>query len=337
MTKIENVWRELKSATYGDAGSGRISRKIPLVSPCPIYFAIEKPSENYLVMLEVEKKHLSTMEYAPQLREISLTVESVDDDSMALLCLRTNHTKYNDIFSVLATDLSYYLSRHSTGSQVVSSFFHRLGNWQHFFDKGVGALSIEAQIGLYGELYFLDTILTHPSMATDVVASWTGSGGAAHDFQFPGIAVEVKTSAVKSPQKMMISNENQLDNSLVGDLFVLFLSVAIQKGSIHTLPSIVAKLRQMLALTPAARLFDDRLCQAGYIDEHAYRYDPIGFVIKEVFTFRIDDAFPKLTSIDLPDGVGDLKYSVVIDCCKKFEIPFDVMMHSITEAMNDGE
>lgn len=334
MTKIENIWRELESATYG-GGSGRISRKVPLVSPCPIYFAIEKPSENYLVLLEIGKKYLSQMESAPQLREISLTVESADDESMAMLCLKTNHTKYNDIFSTLATDLSCYLSRHSTSSQVVSSFFHRLGSWQHFFDKGVGALSTEAQIGLYGELYFLDAILDYSSQAANVVASWTGTDGAAHDFQFPGVAVEVKASAANSPQKMMISNENQLDHSLVGDLFVFFLSVAIQKGSMHTLPSIVTKLRQRLEHTPAVELLDNRLCQAGYLDEHAHSYGLLGFEIKDAFTFRVGDGFPQLTGSDLQDGLGDLKYSVVVDCCKSFEIPFDVMLRSITEAMND--
>ncbi len=336
MAKVENIWRELESATHDGTDSGRLVRTVPLASLCPIYFAIEKPSERFMVLLEVEKKHLSAMEYAPQLQEISLTVESADNENMALLCLQTNHTKYNDLFSTLATDLSYYISQHSTASQVITSFFHRLGNWQHFFNKGISTLSIEAQIGLYGELYFLETILSHSSLDLSVVTSWTGPCGTTHDFQFPEVAIEVKASTSKRPQKMSISNENQLDNSLVSNLFVYFLSVAVQNGSIHTLPSIVTRLRQRLAtLTPAAKLFDDRLCQAGYLDEHAFRYERVGFVIKNIFAFKVDDTFPKLTGNGLPDGVGDLKYSVLLDCCKEAEVHFDVMMHSIMEAMND--
>ena len=288
-----------------------------------------------MLLMEVEKKHLALMEHAPRLQEISLTVESADDENMALLCLRTNHVKYNDIFSTLATDLSHYLARHSTSSQVVSSFFSRLGNWQRFFDKGAGGLGIEAQMGLYGELYFLDTVLTNSNSVAGMVTSWTGPEGTSHDFQFPGVAVEVKASAIKSPQKMIISNENQLDNSLCGDLFVFFLSVAMQKGSGCTLSSIVGRLRQRLAQTPVAGLFDDRLYQAGYLDEHARMYDQAGFVNKEILVYKVDDAFPKLTGHDLPDGVGDLKYSVVVDCCKNFETSLDVLMTLITEAMND--
>ena len=334
-TKIENVWQELESATSGRADSGRISRKLPLAAPCTIYFAVEKPSGNFLLLMEVEKKHLVLMEHAPRLQEISLTVESADEENMALLCLRTNHIKYNDIFSTLATDLSHYLARHSTSSQAVSSFFNRLGNWQRFFDKGFDGLGVEAQMGLYGELYLLDTILAHSSSAANIVAAWTGPGGTPHDFQFPGVAVEVKASATKSPQKMMISSENQLDNSLGSDLFVFFLSVAMQKGSGCTLPSIVGRLRQRLAQTPVAGQFDDRLYQAGYLDEHARMYDKTGFVNKEILVYKVDDAFPKLTGHDLPDGVGDLKYSVVVDCCKKFEISPDVLMTLITEVVND--
>jgi hypothetical protein len=39
----------------------------------------------------------------------------------------------------------------------------------------------------------------------------------------------------------------------------------------------------------------------------------------------VREGFPRLLQGNLPDGIGDLKYSVVVSACTPFEIKTDIL------------
>ena len=70
-----------------------------------------------------------------------------------------------------------------------------LAKWRRFW-SGVpaGSLSIEQQVGLFGELYFLSRWLCEALDASTAVSTWRGPGGARNDFEMSGLGIEVKAT-----------------------------------------------------------------------------------------------------------------------------------------------
>ena len=52
------------------------------------------------------------------------------------------------------------------------------------------------------------------------------------------------------------------------------------------------------------------LFDSGYLDEQAERYASTGYNILQELFFRVSEGFPRIIERDLPEGVGDLNYSV---------------------------
>jgi hypothetical protein len=185
----------------------------------------------------------------------------------------------------------------------------------------VEGLGIEAQKGLYGELYFLrEHVLTH--LGTRGVLTWTGPRRAAQDFQFSRWAIEVKTSAVTLPTRIQIASEYQLDDSNLNALFLYYLSIEQSQIDSETLVDIVRSIRERLATDPvASEAFEDSLLDVGYLDAHAFLYSSSGFHIRGSSFYMVTEGFPRITTKDLPQGVGDISYSISITECGKFVVP----------------
>ncbi len=65
--------------------------------------------------------------------------------------------------------------------------------------------------GLWGELHTLHKLLLVSAERAIVLRGWQGNSAASQDFQYPSLAIEVKTTAAKQPQTVRISSERQLD------------------------------------------------------------------------------------------------------------------------------
>jgi hypothetical protein len=45
----------------------------------------------------------------------------------------------------------------------------------------------------------------------------------------------------------------------------------------------------------------------------------------EMKFFEVVESFPRLLQKDLPDGIGDLNYSVILAACAPYEITTDIL------------
>jgi hypothetical protein len=154
------------------------------------------------------------------------------------------------------------------------------------------------------------------------VTSWTGPVGAIQDFSLGSVAVEVKTTAGKQHQRVRIASERQLDDRGLEALLLFHLSVDDRENLGDTLPGIVQRLRGTLGSDgTAAAEFEALLFAAGYHDVHSPRYRT-GYTVREANIFRVTEGFPRLTELNLPEGVGDLSYSVALAACAAFRLDF---------------
>jgi len=321
--KIEDVWNLLEQ-DGNDVSSGYLTRRILPNVNYDVYLAIEKPSNTRLLMLRVSSLFLDRKTIYPT--SSSFTVNRIvlpqDGEEYGTLRLFLTNPRYKDIFTTLVQDIVDYITLIPEGRTAVSAFVVRLKRWQAFLEKNSPeGLSEIAQQGLYGELWFLRQVVFPHLGLLNGIRRWTGPKGTQQDFQFPGCAVEVKTSSAKQHQKLAIASERQLDDTGAGMIVLLHLSLDVRQGQGENLPEIVASVRSLASGDAIAKdELENLLFEIGYLDIHATRYENIGYTIREHNYFKVEKDFPKIIESDLRNGVGDVRYTISVAECKRFSI-----------------
>ncbi len=238
------------------------------------------------------------------------------------LSLRLSAPRYRDVFGVLAQDVVDSVARAPDQRSAVSTFVERLLRWQEFLEQyGPEGLDDLSQRGLYGELWFLwhqAIPLAGPERA---ISAWTGPDRSNQDFQFPSCAVEVKTTASSPHHEVTVSNIRQLDETHVPALLLLHVGLEIRRDVGETLVGMVDALRALLQ--PTSRplsLFEEKLRDWGYLDIHSPRYRQSAYVVRVHDFYRVMGDFPRLVEADLPEGVGNVGYSVSLSACAPYRM-----------------
>jgi hypothetical protein len=101
-------------------------------------------------------------------------------------------------------------------------------------------------------------------------------------------------------------------------LAVLVLDETLVAGV--TLPELVAKARILCGGVTSSPGFDERLLLSGYIDAHAHRYASTRFDLRFMRFFDVRDGFPRLLERDIPNGLTEVKYKVMLSAIAHFRI-----------------
>ena len=64
---------------------------------------------------------------------------------------------------------------------------------------------------------------------------------------------------------------------------------------------------------------DNKLFKCGYLKNHPELY-VIGFKEREMCNYEINEQFPKVTSRELPSGIGNITYVLDLGICEQFQI-----------------
>jgi hypothetical protein len=320
---FEDIWKALASEAATGVANGSIVRRRIFPKERPnIFLAVERPNNARLLLIDLCSDAIPHAQQLPTGEGFSVELVALPETGshLATLALRLTDARYSEIFTVLVEDVVDAAVRTPNDNRMVDQFIARLFAWQRFLaSHGPDGLSREAQQGLYGELHCLRTTVLPALDADSAVKAWTGPSGAVHDFQRPQCAVEVKTSSGKQLQVIWISNERQLDTAHVADLWLSHVSLDISMADGESLNDIVASLRESLAAHDLARqALDDHLWQAGYLDEHADRYETAKYNIRAYRVFHVRDGFPRIVESDLRPGIGDVHYAVSVAECMHY-------------------
>ncbi len=320
----EDTWKLLEEDTAAVSSGYLIRRILPEVR-YDVYLALEKPANTRLLMMRVRHASVGRGTVFPnsssfEVRRVAL---EGDDDAHVTLQLVLTNSRYRDIFTTLVQDIVECIAPIADERNAVAAFITRLRRWQAFLEKhNPEGLSREAQQGLYGELWFLRRVVIPQLGSRRGVQCWTGPRSAQQDFQFEGGAVEVKTSVAKQHQKLSISSERQLDDTGIGQLILLHLSLDAGQGRGESLPEIVASVRSLVENDLLAKEeLETLLFEVGYLDTHASRYEQIGYTQREVNYFKVEGDFPRIVEADLRNGVGDVRYTISVAECRRFSLP----------------
>jgi hypothetical protein len=265
---------------------------------------------------------------------VQFVVNSTDPNSTNSLHFELLDSTHADVFDVIGNNVLSQVLASADDKEAFDAFVAQIQEWQRFLDALPGeALSQQARQGLLAELWFMLEFLLREQTASIAVGSWAGPKAQAKDFQFNGLAVEVKSSAAKEHSRFGVSNELQLDAETVGRLLLCgVLLEPLTAGGI-SLPETIATIRTSLAGDRAVfREFSDKLLQSGYRDIDAQHYVE-RYAVRSVGLFDVRADFPRIVASDLRQGVGDVRYSILLSECERFRLAEDAARLLIQQAL----
>jgi len=163
-------------------------------------------------------------------------------------------------------------------------------------------LGTEAEIGLFGELLFLEGLLKAGVAGAD---AWRGGLREEHDFGFGEGDIEVKTTSGEHRQHR-INGLGQLQETEGSSLWLL--SIQITRGSDgqgRTLPELINDVRD-LGGDLGRKKIDENLSGAGWQNDQHDLYSDVWRLRSRPLLLRVDGSFPRITR-DLISGLQQIE------------------------------
>lgn len=332
---LDALWTNLESG--GDRVGrepGVTVRRIDAQSQEDLFVGVRQPAGTRLLLLKISS--LPRLGDGPliQSRGFTTGVNRFSGDAGHLhLFIESAGASFNEVFGHVAGDVAEHVFSRRPPEQALPVFLGRLDRWKRFFESAGGdSLSEIAVQGLLAELLFLrDFAVPAAKSAHAAVASWAVPEPLSKDFQFAKGAVEVKGSASREHTKVRINGERQLDPTGFEVLYLLAVLLEPVVGAGFTLPETIASVRELLGRDMARDLFEEKLIEFGCLDLHFPRYNR-RYLLQRCRAFHVRDGFPRVPTT-LPNGVGDLNYTVALSACVAFEIELEAVRTLIRESL----
>ena len=328
---ISEIWEILEK----EKSVGLVKRLYSNDVPFHIYGIFQYPERYYGIAFTFSNDIRIDISSFNNLRELKvMLLADTTFENSNLLIIQLMHPNSRDIFATLCENLIQSVICLNTEQKVIRTVVNQLEKWKTLFEKSssTGLTSSEQQ-GLFGELHFLQKLLSKPvTNFYDVLNTWVGVDKALRDFQDSNWAVEVKTTSTNNPQKVIINGERQLDDTLLENLFLSHLSVEISNGNGQTLCQKVAAIRKMLENdVPALSLFDAKLFEAGYLDIHEPFYQDRFYQVRNENYYKIENNFPRIRENELRGGVSDVKYAIILAMCDEYLVSENQFFNTIKD------
>lgn len=216
-----------------------------------------------------------------------------------------------ELFATVVTDICGLIDSSDSCPEelLYQRLLGRVRGWQEFMRRGREGLSVEAELGLVGEICLLRYLLDEGVPLFSAVDGWKGPLDGLHDFQLGAGAIEVKSTMATEGFPVRIASLDQLDDSQCPPLFLAALRFGSTESGM-TLPEYVSSTRQLLEPDPAAtRLFEQALLHVGYLDMQAEVYTR-RFSPSEIRIHLVDSDFPRLTPFNIPTPIRRAQYEL---------------------------
>jgi hypothetical protein len=304
---VREAWSTLEAEPNQVAGL--YERRVHGHSGYELFAGLSRPEKKRRLTLCVPS-HTGTDGLERAARGFTVCRRYNSAERRTMVVLELNQSTFREIFGVMAEDIAQCFVGASTEDGAVAAMRSRLDRWERFMSiVGPNGLSREEQVGLFGELIFLLTLLEAGIPGDKAVSWWHGPDPRNQDFQHGNRSVEVKATTTNSSSILRIANELQLDNSDCETIYLFHLWIKDVENAGLSLPALIDRLRARVAGS-AQPQFDDHLIDAGYHDIHRDLYKDIGYIERERSYYIVEAEFPRVTAKDLRDGVSKVRYQI---------------------------
>lgn len=285
------------------------------------------------LVLRVSPHHMPQLRL-PQLKGIELKIQASEKGSKASLVIRLFEASQRDIFQQLCEDIVRSGEQAATEDEAVARTVTRTWRWHHLLRGGAGLLSASEQIGLMGELALLEHVFIPHCGPSEAMEAWRGPLGGVQDFSYGGLHVEAKARGPSKSDDVRISSEYQLT---VPDGETLFLTVGIFEPADadgETVAEAAARVRLLVSALDVKALprFDALLAAAGLNPDDDY--STWTWREKQHSVFAVREGFPRITPVELPQGVTGVRYGVSLSDCADFLVPGSELTNAVSEDKN---
>lgn len=327
MNRMLEIWSDMEQSSE----AGLLKRLYTNEPDFHIYAIFQNPEGHCGIALSYSKDINLDISTFSNLRDLQVTMQT--DSSFLgnnLLIIKLLFSQSRDVFAVMCENMVQSVLPLRSERDAIKTMLNQLEKWQTLFEKLKGeGLTPSEQLGLYGELHFLQKCLAKQN-ADSTLSSWVGADKAIRDFQYGNWAVEVKTTAGNNHQKVSVSSERQLDETLVGNLFLFHLSVETAKKNGESLPEKVSVIRELLKNDSSVlSSFNNKLIDAGYFERHTHLYEERCYLARNENYYRVDGNFPRIRENEIRDGVGDVKYSIILSQCNEYMVAESTVLNII--------
>ena len=276
-------------------------------------------NNNHLPGLEIrlEQNIKIDSKSLPQAR--NWTIKTLDNR----IIMELKREEYQEIFiKTLNLILTIVILKKIESEKSIKKFLSILNEYKEFFEDehGPRPLKLEAQLGLYGEIFILSQILVKKLKASEALNTWTGPSKSL-DFSTVNSFIEVKTSA---GENLINTTDSQINPNHDKKLFLSFLKIKRDEGG-SDLNELIDAFSKNLKKSSEEdhNNFLLKLMKVGYFEIHKDFYLQ-KFNIDKILYYSVEKKFPFIdkTKIDIPDGIEKIKldYKINLDKCNNFLI-----------------
>lgn len=310
-------WGSLDQPTEGNLTRRRVFEN----SSCNIFIA-QDFERDYLLIFELSRPYQHLLK-GVNISSLNIALFQQANQSF-LLSIKLNDKNSLVIFDYIVHAILIELIDQKDEEKLITYFLRSLKEWQRFLQPIPHSMSEEKIRGLLAELYFmLQLINENHEKADRIISAWCGPSKLQQDFIFEDIAIEVKSIGNTDKQAISISSVNQLQSN-VDDLYLSVFKVLKAKQQeeieVYSLNGLVEELFNLLQ-SNERMILRHKLLEAGYIKDEQYDY-PM-YHVQLVNHYKVDENFPKLTSVTIPDGVINVKYDIDLNKISNFRTSID--------------
>ncbi|KJY36951.1 PD-(D/E)XK motif protein [Streptomyces sp. NRRL S-495] len=324
----ESLWQELE---VHQQVPGRSVRRLHPDSPHDIRVSVTHPGLRRMLLLGADAKAADIVRQEirdlPPTRGLHLSMSAVSSWQYEIQVMLTDD-ELGEVFTPLVADIADVVREAPTNETAMEAAVRRYVRWQQLLRSVTReGLSRQSRHGLFGELHFL-LAYGLPAVGQHVaVESWTGPRKTEQDFQLPGAAVEVKTSATRAPSLIQIASERQLDvNGATPLVLAHFVLDDRRRGLGMTLNALVDEIRAVLTSPSTSLRFEGTLVQAGYLPSQRDLYDDDRYTIRRTEFWQVGTGFPRIIESDLPAGVGNCTYTIDVSALDNHSVSADALI-----------
>ncbi|MFD7972172.1 PD-(D/E)XK motif protein [Streptomyces clavifer] len=325
MTITEAEWRDLEAP---QTAQGRSSIRLYPDAPLDVFLSVSHPAHRRMLVLRTDARSadhiVRSVTRLPSAAGLEMNLSAVSRLEYELQVVLTAD-EHREVFNPLVTDVADTVRGAPGAAAALTAAVERFERWQDLLRSvGKDGLGPEARRGLVGELLLLRDRVLPVVGASEAVGSWAGPSGANQDFHLSAVAIETKASTAKRPRNIRIASERQLDGTGTPSLLLSLVVLDERRGgSGESLNRLVDRVREQLTSTAVRADFDGRLVRAGYLPSHRDLYEEPRYTLRDLRSWHVRDAFPRLVEADLPEGVGDCTYSLSISALDRYRATAD--------------
>jgi hypothetical protein len=243
---------------------------------------------------------------------LKVTIESeVGYENELIICIYLKTENFLDIYLNLLEKIINYIFDSSDFEKNIQIIFEKLISWRRCFENDDQfILSFPEQLGLFGELCYIERLFSNKITPEEILISWKGPEGGLHDFLIKNNIYEIKTFLNKN-KKIRISNINQFDYKTYKNLTLVCAELEESNIGLN-ISSLVQKIKtEIFSKKYNTSKFEDKLANYGYFEYQSNKYTR-SFILKNFFDYFVNQDFPTILPENLAKGIIDVSFNLDI-------------------------